>query len=207
MTAVYDPPYDSPIEEILAWNIIKYISDQTLLTKQVEFDTLCGTFRVDFVAHNDRTIGLECDGQDYHNQGRDEWRDAMLLGSNALDAVYHFPGNGIFYHVEGCLAALLKWEPQLFSTRGQINLGILAPDVVKKQVDQDQIMIFVPWPSTFDNRRRDESDEPQHRSIQGFNVKRTSNTASTAFWREIYAFAVAQGSGDLDSIIASWRAK
>jgi len=131
---VYEPPFESPIEDIFAWNIVKYLSDSTELRKQVDFQTICGKFRVDFVAQNGRRkVGLECDGEDYHNEGRDEWRDAILVGSRFLDAVYHFPGKGIFNGIEGCLAALLVWEPQLFSERGQINLGILVPKVASRE--------------------------------------------------------------------------
>ena len=36
MSAFYDPPYDSPIEDIFAWNTVKYLSEQTVLSKQVE---------------------------------------------------------------------------------------------------------------------------------------------------------------------------
>jgi very-short-patch-repair endonuclease len=207
MNTSYEPPYESPIEDILAWNIIKYLSDSTVLTKQVEFQTICGNFRVDFVAQNGRRrVGLECDGKDYHNEGRDEWRDAILVGSRLLDAIYHFPGKGIYYHIEGCLAALLVWEPQLFSERGRINLGLLARPVVEQEGYQQESIMFIAYPENAEERDWEEEEGNRRKGIpQGFNVRRTSNNAHSIFWREIYEFAVTMGGGNLDMIITKWR--
>ena len=90
----YDPPFESPIEEIFAWNMSKFLSEKIRLEKQVVIRTLWGNFRADFMITTDtEKIIFECDGKEYHNAGRDEWRDALILGSSDIDYVYRFRGS------------------------------------------------------------------------------------------------------------------
>lgn len=80
---IYQPPYDSPIEDAFAYYfVMKYAAEDVDLTTQVEASTICGKFRLDFVlcAREGFRAGVECDGKDFHNPSRDEWRDAMILG-------------------------------------------------------------------------------------------------------------------------------
>ncbi len=46
----YDPPYESPPEDIFALTIIKYLNTSIAFQKQVEVATICGKFRIDFIA-------------------------------------------------------------------------------------------------------------------------------------------------------------
>ena len=61
MIPFYDPPYDSPLEDIFAWNFVKYAGDMEALDKQVPVHTIAGTFILDFVAKlGGEIIALEC---------------------------------------------------------------------------------------------------------------------------------------------------
>jgi hypothetical protein len=206
MSAIYEPPYESPLEDIFAWNIIKYLSNSIVLEKQVTLDTICGAFRVDFVVHKRLAkIGLECDGRDYHNPVYDEWRDAILIGSNQLQAVYHFPGRGIFHHVAGCLAALSIWEPTIFSDAGTINLRTLAREVFQDERYVRERRIFVPWPISDPEAATDDQDEPAAQFPDGFDVWRTSWTEEPRIWKIMYDFAEQCGSSRLDDVITRWE--
>ena|SRR5436190_12401087 len=129
----YDPPYDSPIEDWFAINAIKYLDEAAQMEKQVDAPTPWGTFRMDFLlTGGGPRVAIECDGRDYHDQYRDEWRDALLLGTNATDTIYHFRGADLHYHVADLLYLLMRWEPHLFSDRGKTNLARLASAQVKQ---------------------------------------------------------------------------
>jgi len=76
---MYDPPYESPLEDLFAWNAVKYLGETVAFDKQVEVDTICGKFRLDFLAVSPESrVAFECDGVEYHEPRRDEWRDAMI---------------------------------------------------------------------------------------------------------------------------------
>jgi len=55
-SSMYDPPYESPLEDCFAWALSKYLRPGTNLQKQVEVKTICGDFRVDFVATVERQL-------------------------------------------------------------------------------------------------------------------------------------------------------
>lgn len=108
---------------------MKYIESSVLLHKQFEIKTICGLFRVDFVIEtDDLKVGIECDGADYHDWTRDEWRDAMILGTNNIDFMYRLRGTDIYRHVEDILYVISRNHPALFSERGVLNLASLASD-------------------------------------------------------------------------------
>src|SRR5689334_20970735 len=121
MPLQFDPPYDSPIEELLAWNLDKYIHEDVKLDKQFEAPTPIATFRLDLVARapSGGRVGFECDGNEYHQDAfRDEFRDALILGSKAVDVVYRMRGQDLHYHTQDCLYVAMKQDPALFSERG-----------------------------------------------------------------------------------------
>ena len=123
----YEPPYDSPIEDILAYNVVKYIRADARLQPQVEAPTPAGTFRLDFVFRADGvSVALECDGEEFHDPWRDEWRDALILGSRDLDDILRIPGKAISGRMNICLLHIAEWFPVFFSERGRANIETLA---------------------------------------------------------------------------------
>ena len=129
-SSMYDPPYESLLEDAFAWGLSKVLSPGTILEKQVEVKTICGDFRLDFVATAvaGRQVAYECDGAEFHEQQRDEWRDAMILGANAVDSIIRLRGSDLTYHLDDVLWLLSKWDPDMFSDRSQKILFQLASD-------------------------------------------------------------------------------
>lgn len=123
-----DNPHESELEVLFAWNAEKYLATAESMRCQVEVPTPWGTFRPDFVAAapDGSRVAFECDGSDFHDEAHDEWRDAMILGSSSILAIYRLPGAALFHHIEDCLYLLSVWQPSLFSSGGKVNLHQLA---------------------------------------------------------------------------------
>lgn len=118
-----EPPYDSKIEEIFAEHCFKHLCPAVQVEKQVEVTTGHGGFRVDFVLSiSDSRIAVECDGEDFHERFKDEFRDAILLGEGHFDTIYHFRGCDIFYWSDDCVWLMSMLDPHLFSQRGHLQL-------------------------------------------------------------------------------------
>ena len=134
----YDPPYERPLEDEFAWHLVKYLSPVSGLLYQERIATPGGAFWVDFVIEHGsapgpvRRIGFECgdledasrDGE--HDSENDRLRDALLVGTGALDVLYRFRGQDLLHRLHDALLIAAKWDGDLFSHRGRINLGTLA---------------------------------------------------------------------------------
>jgi very-short-patch-repair endonuclease len=139
MQVVEELRLESHIEEALARELVKHVHPEAQLAVQVEFTTIGGDFRVDFVLSRDgRTVGIECDGKDFHDKYRDEWRDALLLGDHRLDAMYRLRGCDIWHNTGDLILLIAQREPQMFSPRGHINLEALAHPEVRAHEWQDR---------------------------------------------------------------------
>ncbi len=125
--ACYEPPYDSPIEEVFAWHCCKYLTSGVNLEKQVELPTQHGMFRADFILSKaSERIEIECDGRDFHDDFRDEFRDAIILGERHVDTIYRFRGCDIMYSPDDCIWVISALHPYLFTQRGHLNLSRLC---------------------------------------------------------------------------------
>lgn len=193
---LYDPPYESPLEDLFAYNIVNYLDESVNFQKQVEVETICGTFRIDFVAsHEGKKVAFECDGKDFHDLSRDEWRDTMILGAGVVEEIYRLRGSDIQYHLEDCLYLISQREPDFFSERGHINLERLASDAAKSpgqtHIDDTSIIILY----------------DRHLAA----IVRHYSTAVIAtegtFLSDTYKFAREYGGGELDEVIVAWRAR
>ena len=133
----YEPPYDSRIEDIFAWNLGKYMDPNLRLDKQIEVNTPWGIFILDFMVEcKSEKIAFECDGKDFHDVRRDEWRDAMILGEGHVDTIYRLRGTDLVHRAEDCLFVISHFEPQIFSNRGRANLEMLASSSTKESLDR-----------------------------------------------------------------------
>jgi len=161
----FDPPYDSPIEELFAINAIKYFAEDARLEKQVEVPTFAGTFRLDLVAERaGRRLAVECDGRDFHDEYRDEWRDALILGNEVVDVLYRLRGSDLTYHIEDLLFLMSQADPDFFGDRGKQNLTRLASDEARAFAGDDLSPgRIVPY--------RPRTDEP-HRGIRYIYIRR-----------------------------------
>ena len=198
MKIIYTPPYDSPIEDKFAYHYIKYASDDVDMVAQFEALTLCGRFIIDFVllASNGKRIGIECDGREFHDESRDEWRDAMIIGEGHVDVIYRLRGCDITYCIEDILYLMAILEPCLFSTRAIENLKVLASAEIQ-EISKDHCNDFYYF------KHNNEVD------AGFFKVevrRRIVPNGQRRFWQSAYRFAKLLGGGNLDEIIEKYRA-
>ena len=130
---LYDPPYERPLEDEFAWHLIKYLRPIAGLRYQVKVETPCTHAWVDFVVeHGARRIGFEIGSLDdpdlsgLPGEDGERYRDALVIGSGALDVLYRFRAADLLYRPHDALYLAAQWDPTLFSERGKINLHTLA---------------------------------------------------------------------------------
>src|SRR4051812_31080812 len=93
----FEPPYDSPMEDELAWMLVKRLDGAVRLQPQVEAHTICGLRRLDFVVTTKgKRVAFEVDGREHHDWWRDLWRDSMILGADAVDVIYRLPADYVY---------------------------------------------------------------------------------------------------------------
>jgi hypothetical protein len=199
MPAIYSPPYDSPIEDSFALHYVKYASPSIELLSQSQVTTLCGLFILDFVIQyqSGYRVAIECDGKEYHDESRDEWRDAMILGEHHVDAIYRIRGSDIHYYIEDVLYLLAELEPGAFSERAVSNLKVLAsPEIQRYSKSHEQ--------DHYQFQYRNGSD------TGSFNLevrRRIVPQGTRRFWQAAYRYAVSVGGGQLDEVIGQYRSK
>lgn len=200
-----DPPalseynYDSPIEFLFAQHLKKYLHPAAKLLRQVEVTTICGTFRLDFVLEiSKQRIALECDGEEYHDARRDEFRDAMILGAGAVDSIYRLRGRDIYYSPGECLFIISRWNPELFSEAGIVSIERGSKfDLDSFVLETDGLRVIAPY--------LDESTE----TLWDIDVERRllrDPPGIRSFWRSIYNYAIEKGGGDLDELMEGFSA-
>ena len=196
--------FDSPLEFRFAYNLMKYLHHDTHLDTQVSVETITGTYRLDFVAHREgRKVAVECDGKDFHDEGRDEWRDAMILGAEAVDVIYRFRGRDINYHIEDCLFVVSQWEPHIFSLRGLLQLNGSASDEARHYLERNSAER-----SCFHNIIYKTDSEWKYRDPPHIFIVRNSRhnpPGDSPFWQSLFKFAQDRGGGNLDNIISRWN--
>lgn len=196
----YRPQYDSPLEEDFAYHFMKYIEPTISLVPQFEVKTICGNFRVDFVAQGPAgIIGFECDGKDFHDESRDEWRDAMILGSKGVDSIYRLRGSDLYYHIDDILHIISRWNPELFSQRGLLNLETLASEAVRSDSEEySKSVAFIRY-------KEDEKQAPIDVIIRKRFLHSSHNKRQ--FLETAYNFALSVGGGKLDDVMSQYRAQ
>jgi hypothetical protein len=190
---IYDPPYDSPIEDIFAYHVVKYLGSSTKLHPQFPVHTDAGSFFLDFLIERGQyRIAVECDGAAYHDFHRDQWRDALILGTGRVGAIYRFGGRLLMRHIDDCLVLMAKWDRSLFSERALLNLETLASDAMRA-VD------FLAEGSTAFVRYLDERNERCDDEI----LERRSLDRNGVNWRALIARAAQYPGRTLDQIISA----
>ncbi|MFZ1389844.1 MAG: hypothetical protein WBP46_18985 [Thiolinea sp.] len=197
MPAIYNPPYDSPIEDIFARHYVNYASETIAFTPQASINTLCGVFILDFLLEDGSgyRVGIECDGKEFHDAARDEWRDAMILGEHHVDVIYRVRGSDIVYYMEDVLYILSKFEPSLFKHRATNNLSVLASyeaqQMAKSRDSESYIFEY----------KNSEDIGFLHLSARRYTVP----TNERRFWQAAYTYALSIGGGKLTDVIDQYR--
>ena len=192
---------ESIIERDVLHCLDKWVADEVKVVPQWEIETIGGKFRADFlVANKSRFIIIECDGKDYHDRDRDEWRDAMILGTGKIDAVYRLRGRDIWYHRDELFFILANWEPAIFRLGLAQKLSRVASEklVSSKCWEKGAIALHTYLDSS------------------EFNVTlwlerrcriTTLDIGEMQFWSRLFKFAQECGGGSLDEIMEKWRNK
>lgn len=223
----FAPPYDSPIEEEFARIAVKHLSPDADFIAQHAVDTLCGRFVLDFVVlHEHRRIAFECDGKEFHDTSRDEWRDAMILGDDRVDVIYRLRGTDIRHRLETCLHLVALRDPHIFSEAGRAQLLTLADpalrpyewaaapshDVVEPiGMPVSRQISFSEDGDDDDETEGDVSDVQERKYPPEFLVmyvrdgRPSVHRKRNVFWQDLFAFAKARGGGPLDDVIAAYR--
>ena len=198
----YDPPYESPLEDVFAWSLSKYIDRDVDLFKQFEAPTICGQFRIDFVAvaPTGYRVAYECDGADFHEDSRDEWRDAMILGAGHVDSIVRLRGQDIVHRINDVLLVASRWDPELFTDRAKHNLNRLASQRSRDfDASDNPCTAIVSYP--------DKSKDPASPMfIRLFRRTRIDPPdIMRQFWQASFRFAQSLGGGSLDDVIQQYR--
>lgn len=142
---------ESPIEEWFIQTLEKHLSHETNLSAQSEVVTPNGIFRLDFLlTRNNRKVGLECDGKEFHDDWQDEWRDGLILGSGCIDAIYRFRGKDICSHIEDCIFIFYICENTYFNDRYPLQYRRLISEealtwLSKYPIDLSDNTIDIPY--------------------------------------------------------------
>ncbi|GEM_PF-1321400 len=192
----YDPPYDSPLEDNFARCLIPHLSARGKLHKQVGVSTICGRFIFDFVASlGDRKVAFECDGKEFHNPHRDEWRDAMILGAKAVAVIYRMRGGDLTYHLADSLYLISRYEPQLFTADGlrRLQAGSSA-EARSYKPSPDQNIIQVTYKDSG--------------SLHSLLIERKLQIPPQGIrehWQYLFSYAAERNGGNLDEVMKSYR--
>jgi very-short-patch-repair endonuclease len=193
MNFYYYPPYDSPIEDIFAWNLSKYINSDIKVFTQFAVNTIGGKFILDFLLElpNKQKILVECDGKEFHDIHRDEWRDGMILGDNYATFIYRIRGSDLYYHINDVLFIISRIHPELISERGHKNLSMLASEEVKKlpiSINREKYIV-------------DYESESKKSNLHLMTRQQTIPNGERRYWKTVYDFVVSVGGGNIDELM------
>jgi hypothetical protein len=141
----YRPPYASPAHDAFAWHADKYLHPAARLAADAPLtatlDGLRRGFLADFLVEvrapeGRRRVAVEIGGQrSLREQLSLRRRDAAVVASGAVDAVYRLAGTDVVASVDDALFLIAAWEASagagthvadVFSARGRVNLTRLA---------------------------------------------------------------------------------
>jgi hypothetical protein len=199
LSSFYDPPYDSPIEDAFAKSATKFLNREVILYTQVEIPTICGLFRLDFVAidSDGKKTGFECDGKEFHDESRDEWRDAMILGSSDIDEIYRISGKEITYRIDDVFYSISIWSPWLFDDRQKYNLSrIASEELTKRNVQTEDTVFSVNYVDAESGQLNQFRLEKRHKNIP---------EGRRQFWQCAFRYAKDLWGGNLDEIMSQYR--
>jgi hypothetical protein len=192
--------YESPIEDIFAWHITKYLKADVKFYPQFPINTICGKFRLDFViGYDDKLIGFECDGLNFHDPYRDLWRDSMILGTKRIDSIFRLRGSDIYRYPNDLLYTIARFYSSIFSSRGLINLSKLALEsTIECPIDKIASSHLIEI-CDFDEEARFDSllmiDRRFQHTFKPYKYD----------WDDYFEFAASIGGGDLDAIIERYK--
>ena len=177
---------ESPIESLFIDAFEKYISSRVEIYPQHEVYTPWGMFRLDFLIQlGEKKIAIECDGKDFHDAYRDEWRDALILGSKQVDSIYRFRGKDLFWNVNDCVDLIFYYDKDLFNFRYQHNYCRLITEDLQERLENDPF--FSQETHWIDYAIRDDDDRMT--GMANLVIHRRCQADKKAFWNTLCSIA------------------
>jgi hypothetical protein len=194
-----DRRYESELERIFDWNFEKYVEKGVTIQPQHECATMLGTFRLDFLIKGKLKVGVELDGEEFHDEFRDECRDAIILGENHVDVIYRFKGKDIYHNTADMLHLMAKCDPWIFSDGGRANLKTLRCRRFEQmgEIDPEYDLHFLTV-SFFEN------DEEKFRGTEA--SRRAVVSKHRQHWRYLYEDALATRPPNVDAMVEAQKA-
>lgn len=149
----YQPPYAGALQDEFAWHLVKYLRGDAVLRGEAQAEQPGALFALDFVVEVPREDGTlrrvafeVGGGRTLRDHQRHLRRDATVLASGAVDALYRLRGSDLLHHMEDVLFLASQWDAGLFSERGRINLTTLAsPEARALRVRPEQASVLVTY--------------------------------------------------------------
>lgn len=197
---------ESPLEVMFIETLEKYLSGKTEIIPQYGIVTLAGKFRLDFLLTvDDHKIGFECDGKDFHDEWKDEWRDALILGSDHIDTIYRFRGSDLYLNMDDCIYMIYHYDKALFNERYEIIGKQLISNELKEKLAREPLY-HGESNSVFYSLLTEENEHVGWRSIK---VERRNKNDERAHWVTLFQFALKNPGKGLSQLIEtreqSWR--
>lgn len=189
---------ESPLEEFFIHHLEKYISYRAEIVPQYQVSTIAGTFRLDFLLKiGEKKIGIECDGKDFHNEWKDEWRDALILGSGTIETIYRFRGKDIHTFIDDCIFLIYYYDNELFSDRYPVIAEKLISIEIQTKLREDSFSI----------RERNLIEYKFFNEESGLQVGRMEllverrSKQEPGHWQSLYKFANEHRGASIDELI------
>jgi hypothetical protein len=186
-----DRRYESPLEGAFEWDFAKYVGRGVKITPQVECLTMLGTFRLDFLITGKLRVGIELDGEKFHDEWRDECRDAIILGEKHCDVIYRFKGKDIWHNTADMLYFMTKCDPWMFNDRIENLKTLSCRQQQEVDPDNETHLLFV---SYFD-------DVPVEHFRSTLVFRRARASKYRQHWRHLYEFALERKPTSLEQML------
>lgn len=183
MPLIVGPEPDSPIAERMERALLLHLNPKFELHREFPCPTPWANFRVDIVLTDGTTrIGIECDGEEFHDQSNDETRDSMILGLGLVDTIWRFKGASINFAVHDCLCLLSKIDAHVFTERRCKVLHTQACGSVRDFQPEEHDSLLC---QRYDYGEPNIRLEPRFLSVVR-NSRLPKWSSPRAFWRSIF---------------------
>jgi hypothetical protein len=121
LTLLYDPPYESELDDVLARHLVAYLVPAASLTYRARLGTGYSSCRFDFLIDlGTRRIAIDYTDTPHNPEAAlVEDNDALALGSGNVDVVVRVRRQDLEERLFDCLHLVGKWEPCLFTPYGR----------------------------------------------------------------------------------------
>lgn len=194
---------ESQLEEIFIEKLEKYLSPLTSIVPQYEIQTIAGKYRLDFVIIKDHIkIGFECDGKDFHDAWRDEWRDGLILNTGEIDTIYRFRGKDIFYALDDCIYIIYKYNPEILNDRYQHFCERLTTNEILEHFSLGEPVFRKHEITTVSYDVRNDDGK----LINQFNLRvERRNQNVQGLWQKLVRYVIANPNLTLDQVIKQYE--